>query len=200
VAKIIGLPSPRPKGKVSVEEAISKRRSVRQFLADPLTAEEISQLLWAAQGITEPRERLRAAPSAGALYPLETYVATGDGLFHYDPARHRLQRLSDEDPRPAIHRAALEQESILEAGAVFLFAAVFERTERHYGPTHGRRYVFMDVGHAAENLLLEAVALGLGAVPIGAFHEGPLHKALNLPRDQRPVYLVPVGRPRRSRR
>jgi SagB-type dehydrogenase family enzyme len=196
VAKIDKLPAPRPRGDVSVEKAIARRRSVRQFTGDPLAAEEISQLLWAAQGITEPRDKLRAAPSAGALYPLETYVATEDGLFRYEPRSHGLRRLSSEDPRPAIHRAALEQESILEAGAVFLFAAVFERTERHYGPTHGRRYVLMDVGHAAENLLLEAVALGLGAVPIGAFHEGPLLKALDLPRDHRPVYLVPVGRPR----
>jgi len=196
MAKIVELPSPRRKGKVSVEEAISKRRSVRQLTSDPLTPNEISQLLWAAQGITESREGLRAAPSAGALYPLEIYVAIGDGLFHYEPEKHRLRRLSDEDPRPAFHQAALEQESTLEAGAVFLFAAVFERTERHYGPADGRRYVLMDVGHAAENLLLEAVALGLGAVPIGAFHEGPLHKALDLHRDHRPVYLVPVGRPR----
>jgi SagB-type dehydrogenase family enzyme len=194
-ADTMQLPTPMREGKMSLEEALARRRSVREFTLEPLTDRELSQLLWAAQGITHP-EGLRTAPSAGALYPLEMYVMMASGLFHYDPRGHRLLRTSDRDLRQAIYRAALEQEAVLHAPAVFMIAAVYARTAHKYGQMRSPRYVHMEAGHAAQNLLLEAVALGLGGVPVGAFDDGEIQKALALPADHQPLYLIPVGHPR----
>jgi len=194
-ASILRLPAPEQKGKMSLEEALARRRSVREFTREVLTERELSQLLWAAQGITHA-EGLRTAPSAGALYPLEIYVASAGGFYHYEARPHQLARLSDRDLRAAMRRAALDQEAITQAPAVFVIAAVYERISRKYGAARTPRYVHMQVGHAAQNLFLEAVALGLGGVPIGAFEDEALQKALALPVDQRPLYLVPVGHPR----
>jgi SagB-type dehydrogenase family enzyme len=193
--EVIALPAPERKGRLSLEETLAWRRSVREFAATPLTERELGQLLWAAQGITHP-EGLRTAPSAGALYPLELFVATPAGFFHYDPRRHQLRRRSERDLRRALYAAALEQESVLEAPAVFVIAGVYERTAGKYGPTRARRYVELEAGHAAQNLLLQAVALELGGVPLGAFEDAEVQKALALPADHRPLYLIPVGHPR----
>lgn len=180
---------------MSLEEALARRHSVREFTRESLTDRELSQLLWAAQGVTDAEGR-RTAPSAGALYPLEVYVATASGFYHYEPHGHRMARTSDRDLRRAIHRAALLQDPILQAPAVFVIAAVYERTSRKYGEARTPRYVHIEAGHAAQNLLLEAVALGLGGVPVGAFNDGEVQKALSLPADHRPLYLIPVGHPR----
>jgi len=193
--KVIQLPPPQLKGQMPVEQALAKRRSVREFKTTALTEQELSQLLWAAQGITS-RDGLRTAPSAGALYPLEVYVATAQALYHYDPRQHVLEQRLAGDLRPALFRAALEQEAVRDAPAVFVFAAVYERTSRKYGAARSPRYVHMEVGHAAQNLLLEAVALGLGGVPVGAFDDSKVQKTLGLPPEEKPVYLVPVGHPR----
>ena len=194
-ASIVRLPPPEQKGKMSLEEALARRRSVREFTREALTERELSQLLWAAQGMTHA-EGLRTAPSAGALYPLELYVASADGFYRYEARPHQLIRLSDRDLRAAMRRAALDQEVISQAPAVFVIAAVYERKSRKYGAARTPRYVHMEVGHAAQNLLLEAVALGLGGVPIGAFEDEALQKGLALPADHRPLYLIPVGHPR----
>jgi len=194
-ASILRLPAPEQKGKMSLEEALARRRSVREFTREVLTERELSQLLWAAQGITHA-EGLRTAPSAGALYPLEIYVASAGGFYHYEARPHQLIQLSDRDLRAAMRRAALDQEAITQAPAVFVIAAVYELISREYGAARTPRYVHMEVGHAAQSLLLEAVALALGGVPIGAFEDEALQKALALPVDQRPLYLVPVGHPR----
>lgn len=194
-ASVLRLPTPEQKGKMSLEEALAHRRSVREFTPEALTERELSQLLWAAQGITHT-EGLRTAPSAGALYPLELYVASSGGFYHYEARPHQLTRLSDRDPRAAMRRAALDQEAIIQAPTVFVIAAVYERTSHKYGAARTPRYVHMEAGHAAQNLLLEAVALGLGAVPIGAFEDDALQKALALPADHRPLYLIPAGHPR----
>jgi SagB-type dehydrogenase family enzyme len=177
-----------------LHEALTSRRSVRQYNDRPLSTEELGQLLWAAQGTTSNRG-FRTAPSAGALYPLEVYVATAEGAFHYQPAGHRLAALSHEDPRPALYAAALQQDPVRDAPAVFVVAAVYQRTSAKYGQERSPRYVHLEAGHAAQNLLLEAVALGLGAVPIGAFYDEEVQKALELPADHRPLYLIPVGHP-----
>lgn len=187
------LPEPRRTGEVSVEEALAARRSVRAFADVPLTEAEIGQLAWAAQGVTD-RGGYRTAPSAGALYPLELYVGTSSGTYRYEPARHALTLHREGDPRPAIQAAALHQEAIGDAPVVFVIAAVYERTSAKYG-SRAPRYVQMEAGHAGQNILLEAVALGLAAVPIGAFHDDRLQAALSLPDDQRPLYLIPVGHP-----
>lgn len=190
---VIHLPLPREQGPLSLEEAIARRRSVRDFTDQGLTDVEISQLLWAAQGITDPRG-FRAAPSAGALYPLELYVVSADGLYHYQPHAHQLELLSEEDLRLAVWRVGLEQNALRDAPAVFLITAVFQRTANKYG-ARAERYVYMEAGHAAQNLLLQAVALGLAAVPIGAFYDDELQVALSLPADHEPLYLIPVGYP-----
>jgi SagB-type dehydrogenase family enzyme len=179
---------------VSLEEALANRRSVRAYSDQALTSAEIGQLLWAAQGVTN-EQGYRTAPSAGALYPLEIYVLTREGVFHYEPARHSLSVIIQSDARAAVHRAALEQEPVRGAPAVFVVAAVYARTVQKYGEERSPRYVHMEAGHAAQNLLLEAAALGLGAVPIGAFHDQEVQEALGLPPDYQPLYLIPVGHP-----
>jgi len=189
------LPRPDLRGSVRLEEAIASRRSVREFKDEPLTEKQLSQLLWAAQGTTHD-DGLRTAPSAGALYPLEIYIVTSEGVHHYESAPHRLTLARTGDPRPAMCRGALDQDSIRKAPAVFVIAAVYARTVKEYDEEWSRRYVDMEAGHAAQNLLLQAVAQGLGGVPIGAFHEDRVHRALGLPEHEEPVYLIPVGHPR----
>ena len=194
-APILQLPLPERKRRMSLEEALAARRSVREFRREPITDRELSQLLWAAQGITTP-EGLRTAPSAGALYPLDVWVATASGFYHYEPHKHRLTRHLERDLRPDIHRPALMQEAILQAPVVIVIAAVYERTAQKYGEQRTPRYVHMEAGHSAQNLLLEAVALGLGGVLIGAFNDREVERVLSLPADQKPLYLIPVGHPR----
>ncbi len=206
------LPEPRRAGEVSLEEVLELRRSVRAFVDTPLTEAEIGQLLWAAQGVTDPLTEAeigqllwaaqgvtddaghRTTPSAGALYPLEIYVATSNGLFRYNPARHGLALHAPGDRRPHMQAAGLYQDAIGDAPAIFVIAAVYQRTEVKYG-ARAPRYVHMEAGHAGQNILLEAVALGLAAVPMGAFDDALLSEALALPEDQRPLYLIPVGYP-----
>jgi SagB-type dehydrogenase family enzyme len=191
----IVLPPPADRG-VTLARALEARRSVRDFSARPLAQVEMSQLLWAAQGITHP-DGHRTAPSAGALYPLELYVATSEGVFHYLPPGHRLARLENTDVRAGMQRAALGQPAVGSAPAVFVVAAVYPRTAAKYGAERGARFVHIEVAHVAQNLLLEAVALGLGAVPVGAFDDLALARVLGLPPDQAPLYLIPVGEPLR---
>lgn len=191
---VTALPQPRLESATSLEEALAGRRSIREFTDTPLTSEEISQLLWAAQGVTHPTG-FRTAPSAGALYPLEVYVATADGVFGYEPAGHRLTALRRADAREALYRAALRQEAVRQAPAVFVVTAVYARTSAKYGAERSPRYVHLEAGHAAQNLLLQAMALDLGAVPIGAFYDEDVQAALGLPADHEPLYLIPVGHP-----
>lgn len=191
----VTLPTPARQGRATLEQVLASRRSVRSFAERPLAEGELGQLLWAAQGITDD-EGDRTAPSAGALFPLETYVASAEGVFHYAPRRHRLRRIDGEDRRHQLFRAALEQDPVLKAPVTIVLAAVYRRTARKYGERRSPRYVHMEVGHAAQNLLLQAVALGLGAVVIGAFEDDEVSAALSLPADQRPLYLIPVGEPR----
>jgi len=188
----VALPAPRTEGEVSLEAAIQGRRSVREFAPTPLTRQEIGQLAWAAQGITDPAGRLRAAPSAGALYPLELYLATPDGLYHYLPEGHALEVLADRDLRPAFQTAAGGQGTITSAPLVVLIAAVYERTAARFGD-QAERYVHLEAGHVAENLLLQAVALGLAGVPIGGLREAEASQALALPADHQPLYIVAIG-------
>lgn len=193
---MIALPAPSDPTGVTLARALEARRSVREFGARPLSRAELSNLLWAAQGVTHG-DGLRTAPSAGALYPLEVYVGTADGLYRYRPQGHGLVPIGTADPRPAMQRAALGQEAVAAAPAVFVIAAVYRRTTVKYGAGRGARYVHMEAGHAAQNLLLEAVALGLGGVPVGAFDDAGMARALGLPAGHEPLYLVPVGLPRR---
>jgi SagB-type dehydrogenase family enzyme len=191
----IQLPPPLRVGTMSLEEAIRLRRSVRSYRGERLTDEILGQLLWSAQGVIEPGERpRRAAPSAGARYPLEAYVATQDLLAHYRPADHTLRILQRADLRGALERAALGQEFIHLASAVIVLTSIVQRIEDRYGKSRGARYIAMEAGHAAQNVLLQATALGLASVPVGAFHDAQVGKILGLSPRERAVYLLPVGR------
>ncbi len=192
------LPGPQYDGKVSLEESLLNRRSIRSYTGQPLTLQEVSQLLWAAQGITEAGG-FRTAPSAGALYPLELYVVVGDvqdltpGVYRYQPDGHQLTKIMDGDRRGELASAALGQGCVKEGAAAFVFAVVYERTTGKYGE-RGIRYVHIEVGHAAQNLCLQATALGLGAVTVGAFSDEQITRVLNLPEGEQPLYIIPVGR------
>ena len=189
--KVIQLPAPLLHGGMSLEETLAKRESTRNFTSKPLTPFEISQVLWAAQGITRNWWG-RTTPSAGALYPLELYLALREGLFHYMPRNHQLVRVSDQNLIDDLASAALGQECIRESPAIVVITAVYERMERKYG-RRGERYVKIEAGHAAQSIHLQAVSLGLGSVPVGAFHDDQVRKVLNLPANHEPLYLIPLG-------
>lgn len=197
--EIIKLPEPRYESGTSLEEALLERRSVRDYKDEPLTLAEISQLLWAAQGITEPNWGLRTAPSAGALYPLKIYVLATKveglliGVYQYHPPNHELIKIISADKQNELYAAALKQSSVKEAAAVIIISAVYERTTQKYGP-RGERYVQLEAGHAAQNIYLQAVSLDLGTVTIGAFDDDEVKKILNLPEEENPLYLMPVGK------
>lgn len=192
------LPKPRYESPVSVEEALLKRRSIREFRSGSMTLHELGQLLWAAQGITA-REGFRTAPSAGALYPLEVRLLAGSidgiavGLYQYDPRKHGLWGQDQADQRIALAQAALDQPVIAEASAVIALSAVYKRTTARYGE-RGIRYVHMEAGHAAQNIYLEAVTLRLGTVVIGAFDDRRVKEVLRLETQEEPLYLMPIGR------
>ena len=188
---VIQLPPPTTDGAISLEEALASRRSVREFSSEALSLETKGQLLWAAQGVTSTSGK-RTAPSAGALYPLELYLADDTGVHHYLPRDHALERISEEDLRSALADAALGQEAIGDAAAVFVITAVAARTEVKYG-ARAERYVKLEAGHATQNLLLQAVTLDLGAVPIGAFEDVEVQRILGLPTEEEPLYLIAVG-------
>jgi SagB-type dehydrogenase family enzyme len=196
----LALPAPSRDGEVAVERALALRRSVREFAPEPLPLATASQLLWAAQGITGP-EGHRTAPSAGALYPLEVYLVAGavsgvrPGVYHYDPRRHRLVLVKEGDARASVARAALDQDWVGEAPAIVVLAGVYQRTARKYR-RRAPRYVHMEMGHAAQNVYLQAVALGLGTTIVGAFRDEELARVLGLPERSEPLGLMPVGRPR----
>ncbi|MBI4721972.1 MAG: SagB/ThcOx family dehydrogenase [Candidatus Stahlbacteria bacterium] len=183
----IKLPIPVLKGKVSIEECIGKRRSIRVYKDTPLTLEQISQLLWSLQGMTTANG-LRCAPSAGATYPLEIRVVKADGVFHYIPEGHKLVREKTEDLRSKLTQSALGQSFIKEAPCDFIISAIYERTSKRYGE-RARRYI----GHCAENLHLQAVAMGLASVPVGAFDDDEVKSILSLPQNEDPLYIIPVG-------
>jgi SagB-type dehydrogenase family enzyme len=188
---IITLPKPNQNGQMLLEKAIAARRSHRDFSPKPLALEQIGELAWAAQG-QGTATRYRNVPSAGATYPLELFVVSGEGLFHYLPAKHSLEKLSGQDIRTALASAAWGQNFIEEAPLTLVFAAEFARTTRRYGE-RGIRYVYMEAGHAAQNVHLQAESLGLGSVAVGAFDDDSVSKVLSLPDHLEPVYMVVVG-------
>ncbi len=194
----VSLPAPMLRSDVSVEEALANRRSVREYAAAPLTLDEAGQLLWAAQGITGAGGA-RSAPSAGALYPLEVYLVVGEveglaaGVYRYAPEAHGLVMVKNEDVREALAAAAANQDWVAEGAVVIVISAVYERTTLRYGE-RGIRYVHMEAGHAAQNLYLQAEALGLGTVVVGAFYDQQVRDIIMMPDEEVPLYIIPVGR------
>lgn len=189
----IALPPPDELGGVPLWLALGRRRSRREFAgARTIGWSQIGQLLWAVQGVSEPKAGLRTAPSAGALYPLEIDAVLASGVYRYAPASHALAQRNEHDLRSALARAAVDQVWLAEASCVFALSGVVARTQRKYGE-RAARYVHMEAGHAAQNLLLAAVSLGLDAVPVGAFDDDAVAHALRLGSGEVPLYLLPVG-------
>jgi SagB-type dehydrogenase family enzyme len=192
----IKLPAPALKSNFSLEQALAERRSTRKFSEAPLSIQEISQLLWSAQGVTDPKTGHRTAPSAMATYPLELYVAIANvkdlpaGLYHYLPKEHQIQLVKEGDIRSELS----VQPVVKSAAAVFLFTAVYERTNRR-GGDRGAMFVHYEVGHAAENLCLQATALHLGIVTVGGFDPAQVKKSIPLPEKEDAMYVLPVGKP-----
>jgi SagB-type dehydrogenase family enzyme len=198
-AEAVKLPPPAHKGAVSVEEALQRRRTVRHFAGRSLDLPQVSQLLWGAGGVSDPRG-LRTAPSAGATYPLEIYLVAGEhgvtglrpGVYRYRVREHALEPTAPGDRRPAVARASLNQAWMAEAPVMVVIAALFRRCTARYGE-RGVMYTYMEAGHVGQNLFIQAEAIGLGAGIVGAFEDRSLAQALELPRDQVPLLVMPVG-------
>ena len=196
------LPSPGQKGGMSLAEAIARRRSIRRFTPQPVLQTQLSQILWAAQGTSDTSWEYRVVPSAGATYPLEIFVVCGtnciegigSGIYHYNADSHSLTLRHKEDMRLELARAALGEESIYEAPVDIVICAVYERTLSRYG-ARGERYVHIEVGHAGQNIYLQATALGLATVAIGAFYDEQVRNVLQLEEQYKPLYIMPVGKP-----
>jgi len=195
--KDIKLPSPVKKSEISVEEAIASRRSRREYSDVPLSLKEISQLCWAAQGITDEKRNFRAAPSAGALYPIEIFIVAGNteleqGIYQYLPHEHSLRLIKNGDFRVDLSRAALGQSAVKNAAMDIVITAIYERTAKKYGE-RAERYVHMEAGHIAQNIYLQAESLGLATVSIGAFYDNEVREIISAPEDYFPLYIMPVG-------
>jgi SagB-type dehydrogenase family enzyme len=198
----IQLLEPARKGSVSLEETIGKRESVRDFRDEPLTLREVSQLLWACAGrrVDGVFGASRVFPSAGGLYPLEAYLVAGrveslsPGVYRYRWKEHTLELFREGDVRRELAQAAIGQRFVMEAPASLVIAADYERSVRAYGDRGRTRYIHMDAGHSSENVYLQATALGLGTVAVGAFIDGKVKKVLGFEREE-PLYIMPVGRP-----
>jgi SagB-type dehydrogenase family enzyme len=196
----IALPEPVRVGTVSLEETMARRRSLRAFASAPLSLETIGQLAWAAQGVTEAATGYRTAPSAGGTLPIEVDLLVHgvpeleDGVYRYLPPEHALRRRLDGDRREAVTEATLDQRFVREAPVVMVLSSVSARTVPRFG-AFTERLIDMEVGHVAQNVSLQAVALGLGTVVVAAIREAELAVALQLAEGERPIYLMPLGRP-----
>jgi len=197
--ELVKLPPPQSQGKVSVEQALAQRRTIRRFSSQALDLQQLSQLLWATDGVNDPRGR-RTAPSAGATFPLDLYLVAGEqgvgtlaaGVYRYRPTEQALELLVPGDLRGAVARACLQQTWMAEAPVMVVIGADYRRCTARYGE-RGVRYTHMEVGHAAQNLFLEAGGLGLGAGIVGAFEDQALAQTLKLPRESHPLLVMPVG-------
>jgi len=198
----IRLPAPNQRGEMPLETAITRRRSIRNFTPELITLSQLSQILWATQGVIANSGGFRTAPSAGATYPLDLFMVCGAnsvdpikaGVYRYIVDSHSLIRHLEGDVRRELARAALGQDCIYEAPVDIVICAEYERTTIRYG-TRGEKYVHMEVGHTAQNLYLQATALGLGTVVIGAFHDEQVREVLKLEKRCKPLYIMPVGKP-----
>jgi len=208
----IFLPLPRKYTNMSIEETILYRRSIRDYTGEPLTIFELSMILWAAQGITNTQYRFRAAPSAGATYPLEIYVVVGEntvlvdensyleaGVYKYDVHKHSLLLTKKGDYREQLSEAALRQEWVKDAAVDIVICAIYERTTGRYGE-RGIRYVHIEVGHVGQNIYLMATSLNLGTVAVGAFYDERVAEIIGADVAEHPVYIMPIGRPVRPYR
>ena len=200
--KKITLPKTQNKGEISVEAAIANRRSRRKFSANPLSIETASQILWSAGGQTGKKAVYRSAPSAGACHPLTILALTGNdtvegisaGLYKYIAGPHELELLQEGDIRTQLAEACLGQKFVASVPLVIVMYAEYEKASARYGE-RGIRYSHIDTGHAGQNIYLQAEALGLGTVAVGAFDDEKVASVLQLSESQSPLYVMPVGYP-----
>ena len=196
--EIISLPKPNLKSNMTVEQAIAKRRSIRKYANKPLTLEQLSQILWAAQGKSGPERHHHAAPSAGGIHPLQLYIIATNvselnkGIYKYDPQKNSLSLKHSNHKRDNVHQAAYGQSAILSAPVILVFVAQFQKTMNKYGPK-AKAFVYTDLGHSAENVYLQATALGIGTVAMGGIEEKKITEILELPEDEDVIYLMPLG-------
>ena len=195
--KVIQLTDPNLAGTVSFEQALAKRRSVRQFSNQPIKRTQIGQLAWAGQGITDSQSGLRTAPSAGKIYPIELLFATDEGLFAYQPAEHSMLQISDQDIRMPLAAAASMQESIATAGCDIIVAGSVRKLTPQFR-NKARTYMLLEAGHIAQNIQLQAVCLGMGSVAIGGFETKDVRKVCSLTRDLEPLYIISIGYPAKT--
>lgn len=186
------LPKVLEKGAISLEELLWKRQSVRAFSNQVPSWEQIGQMLWAAQGVNRPNEKKRTAPSAGATYPLEMYVTIPDGVYRYLPNEHAVVQTKKGNPWEELSKAGFKPASVYQSPCVFVIGAEFERTSKRFGD-EATRYVHLEGGHAAQNLLLQAEALGLSTVPIGVALNRQVCDLLGIPKEQKPIYVIATG-------
>jgi SagB-type dehydrogenase family enzyme len=191
---VIKLPDPDLNGKVSLEQTIKNRRNIHQFTAESLRINQIGQLCWAAQGIIDSNSGLRTAPSAGALYPMQLYVVLPDGLYLYSPQEHSLEKKISSDVRPMLSMASFGQRVVQNSPCVFVISGSAIKLEARYRGK-GEQFAYLEAGHIAQNIHLQAVSLGLGSVPVGTFEPKSVAATCKLPEDLEPLYLVAVGYP-----
>lgn len=192
VLRRLALPAPKKKGSMSVEEALWRRRSQRRFASKKLTLAQISQICWAGQGISQKKSGYRTNPSAGALYPLQLYLISSRGIERYQPRKHRLLLLDRNDRRGDLQKAALNQKPVGAAPLTVVITGIVARTASKYS-SRARQYMLLEAGHVAQSILLQAIALGLSGLTVGAFQEGGVTRLLRLPPGESPLYLLPLG-------
>ncbi|MHB9070713.1 MAG: nitroreductase family protein [Sedimentisphaerales bacterium] len=192
--EIIRLPEPKLNGSYSLEQLIAARRSVREFTDEQVKINQLSQLCFAAQGITDKEKKLRAAPSAGAIYPMQVHAVMPDGLYLYDPAAHTLIKKLSTDIRPMLFVASFRQQVVQKAPCTIIISGSARKIEAKYRGK-GERFITLEAGHIAQNLHLQAVAEGLGSVPIGSFDSKSVARICNFTEEYEPLYLISLGTP-----
>ena len=194
------LPTPKTDGDISLEKTIKERRTIRSFTSEQLTMEQFSQLLWAAQGITDDKGFKRAAASGGALYPMDIYAVVGKdgvegikaGIYHYEPNDHSISLMSEGDFKNELAEASLSQKWMAKAPLNLMITAEYSRICGRYGE-RGVRYAMIEAGHIGQNIFLQAEALGLGAGIVGAFQDERVIKTIKIPSNHEPLLIMPVG-------
>ena len=192
--KIVQLSEPSLKGKVSFEEALANRRSVRQFTSQQVRLAQVSQLAWAGQGITEPTKGFRTAPSAGSIYPIMLYFATPEGVFVYNPVEHSLEQTLAPDVRSRLAASASMQDAVVQASCDIIVAGSVRKLATQFRE-RARTYMLLEAGHIAQNIQLQAVCLGLGSVVVGGFDIVGVGRTCRLPQDLEPLLIICVGYP-----
>jgi len=198
--KTMDLMQPVFDGNMSLEKAIKQRRTVRSFTNKPISKQQLSQILWSAQGVTDDRGFKRAAPSGGALYPSDVYVAVGgscvetfsSGVYHYNPSSHSVTTVVEGDKRKDVARASLRQMWMADAPVIFVVTAEYDRICTKYGK-RGIRYALIEMGHIGQNIFLQSQALGLEAGIVGAFNDEEVADVVGVEKNHEPLVILPVG-------